>query len=180
MRTYGELSDAEKDRSATAAAPGATCSGSSTVTGTEPRLEIDKQLRIEGVNLMRVIAVSLMTILVTAVPAWSEAASRPAFDLATAELVDLSHPFDASTIYWPTDTKGFRLESLHFGPTPGGFFYAANSISTAEHGGTHLDAPIHFAEGSAAVDRGAARSARRAGGGDRRSREGDRPIPTTA
>lgn len=28
-----------------------------------------------------------------------------------------------------------------------GFFYASNSLCTAEHGGTHLDAPIHFAEG---------------------------------
>lgn len=104
-------------------------------------------------NEVRAIAVSWVTILSMAVPVRGEAPSRPAFDLATAELVDLSHPFDASTIYWPTDTKGFRLESLHFGPTPGGFFYAANSISTAEHGGTHLDAPIHFGEGRDSVEK---------------------------
>jgi kynurenine formamidase len=77
---------------------------------------------------------------------------RPSLDLATAEVVDLSHAYDATTLYWPTDTRGFRLERLHFGPTPGGFFYAANSFSTAEHGGTHLDAPIHFGEGRASVE----------------------------
>jgi kynurenine formamidase len=68
-------------------------------------------------------------------------------------MVDLTHAFDERTIYWPTDTAGFRLTRLHHGPTPGGFFYAANTFSTAEHGGTHLDAPIHFADGKATADR---------------------------
>jgi kynurenine formamidase len=85
-------------------------------------------------------------------PAPPPAAARPSLDLAAATVVDLSHPFDASTVYWPTDTSGFRLQSLHFGPTPGGFFYAANSFSTAEHGGTHLDAPIHFGAGRQSVE----------------------------
>jgi kynurenine formamidase len=31
------------------------------------------------------------------------------------------------------------------GETPGGWHYEANTVRTAEHGGTHLDAPIHFA-----------------------------------
>ena len=61
--------------------------------------------------------------------------------------VDLTHAFSESTIYWPTDTAGFRLEELAFGPTEGGWFYASYQFSSAEHGGTHLDAPIHFAEG---------------------------------
>jgi kynurenine formamidase len=68
-------------------------------------------------------------------------------------MVDLTHAFDERTIYWPTDTAGFRLTTLHHGPTPGGYFYAANTFSSAEHGGTHLDAPIHFAEGKVTVDR---------------------------
>lgn len=61
--------------------------------------------------------------------------------------VDLTHSFSASSVYWPTDTLGFRLEELSFGPTEGGWFYASYQYSGAEHGGTHLDAPIHFAEG---------------------------------
>lgn len=66
--------------------------------------------------------------------------------------VDLTHPFSASTIYWPTDTVGFRLDTLAYGFVEGGWFYAAFAFSSAEHGGTHLDAPVHFAEGRLAAD----------------------------
>lgn len=47
----------------------------------------------------------------------------------TGTPVDLSHPFDETTLYWP-----------------------AGSFRAAEHGGTHLDAPVHFAEGRRSVD----------------------------
>ena len=73
--------------------------------------------------------------------------------LEKAQVLDLTHTLDSSTIYWPTDTKGFQLEELAKGPTPAGFYYSANSFCTAEHGGTHLDAPIHFAEGAESVER---------------------------
>jgi kynurenine formamidase len=67
------------------------------------------------------------------------------------ELVDLSHAYDAQTIFWPT-AESFKLEKVADGDTPGGYYYAANNFSTAEHGGTHLDAPVHFARGAQAVD----------------------------
>lgn len=57
--------------------------------------------------------------------------------------IDLTHPFDAATIYWPTE-KGFQFEAGANGPTAKGYYYAANRFTTAEHGGTHLDAPRHF------------------------------------
>ena len=41
----------------------------------------------------------------------------------------------------------FRLEKVADGMTPGGYYYAANNFFTSEHGGTHIDAPIHFAQG---------------------------------
>jgi kynurenine formamidase len=63
------------------------------------------------------------------------------------ELVDLTHSFDERTLYWPTSPSSFELKELAHGRTPGGWFYASNSVCTPEHGGTHLDAPIHFAEG---------------------------------
>ena len=75
------------------------------------------------------------------------------FDGRAGQWVDLTHTFDSTTIYWPTDTAGFRLTELAYGPTPGGWFYAAYALSSAEHGGTHLDAPIHFAEGRLTTDR---------------------------
>ena len=74
-------------------------------------------------------------------------------DLARYELVDLTHPFDARTIFWPTAPSGFELKRLSYGKTDKGYFYAANSFSMPEHGGTHLDAPIHFSESGVTVDR---------------------------
>ncbi|HYN22822.1 MAG TPA: cyclase family protein [Thermoanaerobaculia bacterium] len=73
-------------------------------------------------------------------------------DLATAEVVDLTHTYDEKTLYWPTSPSTFQLTKLQEGKTPAGFFYAANSFCTPEHGGTHLDAPIHFAEGHRTAD----------------------------
>jgi kynurenine formamidase len=77
-------------------------------------------------------------------------AAAPAFP--DGELVDLSHTYDQTTIFWPTAAP-FALETVSAGMTPGGYYYAANNFSTSEHGGTHLDSPIHFAEGKATVDR---------------------------
>lgn len=62
---------------------------------------------------------------------------------ANQEILDLTHPFDADTVYWPTE-KGFQLERGPAGVTEKGYYYAANRFRAAEHGGTHIDAPIHF------------------------------------
>jgi kynurenine formamidase len=59
----------------------------------------------------------------------------------------LSHAYDERTLYWPTSPSAFELKRLAHGQTPGGWFYSANAFCTPEHGGTHLDAPIHFFEG---------------------------------
>jgi kynurenine formamidase len=86
-------------------------------------------------------------------PRPTNAVPAPAVDLATAKVIDLSHPYDEKTLYWPTSPSAFELKRLSFGPTAGGFFYSSNSICTPEHGGTHLDAPIHFGEGKRTTDR---------------------------
>jgi len=70
---------------------------------------------------------------------------------AARTLVDLSYPFDADTVYWPTE-EGFVLERGPAGYTEQGYYYAANRFRAAEHGGTHVDAPLHFAEGRPSVD----------------------------
>jgi kynurenine formamidase len=67
-------------------------------------------------------------------------------------IVELTHPFDADTIYWPT-AGHFELKAVAHGVTDKGYFYAANSFCAAEHGGTHLDAPLHFSESGRAVDK---------------------------
>ncbi len=79
-------------------------------------------------------------------------AASGALDLKDARIVDLTHPFDQHTIYWPTSPSSFQLTRLSYGKTDAGYFYAANSFCTPEHGGTHFDAPIHFAEGRWTVD----------------------------
>jgi kynurenine formamidase len=79
------------------------------------------------------------------------AAPATGLDLDGARLVDLTHAFDANTVYWPT-AKPFRLESVASGIGPGGYWYAANDFCAAEHGGTHLDAPIHFGAGRWTAD----------------------------
>ena len=67
------------------------------------------------------------------------------------EWVDLSHDFAADTIYWPT-AEPFKLETVAAGKTDAGYYYSAYQFSAAEHGGTHIDAPVHFAEGRKSVD----------------------------
>lgn len=64
-------------------------------------------------------------------------------DLNNYKIIDLSHPFDEKTIYWPT-AETFQSEVDFEGETPKGYFYAAKRFCSAEHGGTHLDAPFHF------------------------------------
>jgi kynurenine formamidase/D-alanyl-D-alanine dipeptidase len=89
----------------------------------------------------------------SAVPAVAAAAGVPdagplagtPWDLGRARLLDLTWTFDATTLYWPTSPSAFELKPLAHGPTDGGYFYSANTFCAPEHGGTHLDAPIHFA-----------------------------------
>jgi kynurenine formamidase len=92
-------------------------------------------------------------IFITLLAGCSRGAGSPPVDLARVELVDLTHALDSATLYWPTAPSRFELERLAYGPTPGGYFYAANRFSAPEHGGTHLDAPIHFHEGGLTADR---------------------------
>jgi kynurenine formamidase len=66
-------------------------------------------------------------------------------------IVDLSHTFDEQTVYWPT-AEPFKLEKDFEGITEKGYYYAANRFSAAEHGGTHIDAPVHFAKDHNTVD----------------------------
>lgn len=66
-------------------------------------------------------------------------------------IVDMTHSFDADTIYWPTE-QGFELETGFDGMTDGGYYYTSNRFAAADHGGTHLDAPKHFARGRQSAD----------------------------
>jgi kynurenine formamidase len=98
-----------------------------------------------------VTAVSFALVIAAPSPAAAQAPDLAA-RIAAAELVDLTHTFDETTLVWPT-SDAMRLEKVADGVTAGGWYYASNVVHMTEHGGTHLDAPIHFAAGQATADR---------------------------
>lgn len=70
---------------------------------------------------------------------------------APDKLIDLTHSFNETTIYWPT-AQEFKKDIVFKGENPLGFHYEANNLSGAEHGGTHMDAPVHFYAGRQTAD----------------------------
>ncbi|MDH5347773.1 MAG: cyclase family protein, partial [Nitrospira sp.] len=76
-------------------------------------------------------------------------ATHPAWE--HSRIVDLTHSFGTDTIVWPTE-EDFKLVVQHAEDTPGGYYYASNRLELAEHGGTHIDAPIHFSRGKQTLD----------------------------
>ncbi|HYO63156.1 MAG TPA: cyclase family protein [Pyrinomonadaceae bacterium] len=82
----------------------------------------------------------------------SAAPPSPPVVLDESKLVDLTYDFDERTIYWPT-AKPFEWRRDAWGESPGGYFYSSGSYAASEHGGTHLDSPVHFAEGRDTADR---------------------------
>ncbi len=69
----------------------------------------------------------------------------------TGKLLDMTYAFDENTIYWPT-AEPFKLEKLNWRVLEGGWWYASNNYGASEHGGTHVDAPIHFFENGRTID----------------------------
>jgi kynurenine formamidase len=66
--------------------------------------------------------------------------------------IDLTHDLSSEAVFWPT-AKPFEMTTDFEGKTEKGYYYSAYSFCTAEHGGTHIDAPVHFAEGGHSVDK---------------------------
>jgi len=92
-----------------------------------------------------------MKILPTVLAASLLAASAQAQDLSSGRWIDLTHSFNEDSVYWPTAQTFTKTEVFH-GHTEGGWFYSAYNFAAAEHGGTHIDSPIHFAEGARTTD----------------------------
>ena len=92
--------------------------------------------------LLPIICLSL-SLFWTSIRAWA--------GIDETKLVDLTYPLDEQTVFWPTN-KPFTWERAAWGRTAKGYWYASGDFSMSEHGGTHIDAPIHFGEGRLAVD----------------------------
>ena len=87
----------------------------------------------------------LISVQILLLAGWVAAGAQP------RKMIDLTHPFGRETVYWPTaDTFHLKVEAA--GMTDKGYYYSANSFCAAEHGGTHIDAPAHFAKGRETVD----------------------------
>jgi len=89
----------------------------------------------------------LVVVLVLAVPVVAQKTGA----FPSGRVIDLTYAFDANSVYWPT-AEQFKLETDFEGTTDKGYFYSAYRYSAAEHGGTHLDSPVHFAKGHFTVD----------------------------
>jgi kynurenine formamidase len=77
--------------------------------------------------------------------------SQKQIEFPSGEWIDLSHDFSDDTIYWVT-AEPFKRTTVAEGMTDKGYYYSAYNFSAAEHGGTHIDAPVHFAQGAKTVD----------------------------
>lgn len=73
------------------------------------------------------------------------AVTTPTSATPKEKFIDMTFPFSEESIYWPTD-KPFTATVVFKGISDGGFWYASNQYAASEHGGTHVDAPIHFSE----------------------------------
>jgi len=94
---------------------------------------------------------TLLAVAVIALAGYECVAQRRTVAAVRGTVIDLSHPFDSETVYWPT-AGAFHLEKDFEGNTEQGYYYSAYKYSAAEHGGTHIDAPVHFARGRHSVD----------------------------
>ena len=87
--------------------------------------------------------IASLVLVIAALPVFAEIDER--------KLLDLTYPLDDQTVFWPTN-KPFTWEKVAWGKTAAGYWYASGDFSMSEHGGTHIDAPIHFGEGRLPVD----------------------------
>ena len=72
-------------------------------------------------------------------------------EIFNGQWIDLTHEYSEETIYWPT-ARPFEKTTVFEGHTEAGYYYSAYNFCSAEHGGTHIDAPIHFSENRHTVD----------------------------
>ncbi|KAI8480403.1 hypothetical protein Bbelb_418610 [Branchiostoma belcheri] len=60
------------------------------------------------------------------------------------QVIDMTYTLDDTTLYRP-GRKPFRLADV-FRNYTGEYYYEGSVIETTEHGGTHMDAPVHFSK----------------------------------
>jgi len=112
------------------------------------RYYIEMNFKSKGmVSIMstRIVSIFVLLILATACTRVEQV------DWEDGTWIDLTYEYSDETIYWPTSDT-FQLDTVFVGEAEGGYYYEAYAFTSAEHGGTHLDAPIHFYEGGESVE----------------------------
>jgi kynurenine formamidase len=71
--------------------------------------------------------------------------------LAEGRWIDLTWDFEENSVYWPTNIT-FKHDTVSYGINEKGYFYSSFRYSAEEHGGTHFDAPLHFAQGGRSIE----------------------------
>ncbi len=103
-------------------------------------------------NYKRLTKVTLLIIILVSIILFFNLCTRsPDTSLENSKLLDMTYAFDENSIYWPT-AESFKLEKAYWGFHEGGWWYTSNNYGASEHGGTHVDAPIHFAEKGKTID----------------------------
>jgi hypothetical protein len=79
------------------------------------------------------------------------AGTDPLAVLRDGQWIDLTWAFDEESVYWPTNIS-FTHDTVFEGINEQGWYYSSFRFAAEEHGGTHFDAPVHFAEGGMTVE----------------------------
>ncbi len=68
------------------------------------------------------------------------------------QILDLTSTFDEHIVCWPNNKNFSRNDTARGLTSRGYWWYASGTFSASEHGGTHLDAPSHFASPGIILD----------------------------
>ena len=101
-------------------------------------------------NKLLIFAVALIMLIGCS---WShDSVQDPLSTLKNGKFIDLTWSFDEQSVYWPTNIP-FKHETVFDGINDKGYYYSSFKYSAEEHGGTHFDSPMHFAEGGNSIEK---------------------------
>ncbi len=98
----------------------------------------------KDIQSMMYCPVGAVVILLAAMTVWCERAGAQ-------RLIDLTYAFDETTQVWPSNPP-FHRDSMVRGGTTTEAWYATGQVALSEHAGTHMDAPVHFAQEQVGID----------------------------
>lgn len=102
------------------------------------------------INRLLILPVSLLVLI--GCTRNQDSSTDPFTTLKNGKFIDLTWSFDEQSVYWPTNIP-FKHETVFDGKNDKGYYYSSFKFSAEEHGGTHFDSPMHFAEGGNSIEK---------------------------